>query len=81
MYTHVHVTTRVEYDSINILTAREFKVCCLYLAESYVEFRMFLRPSHDEFPAAVVQREITDEDPALVEVLGAIHAVWEWRNG
>ena len=42
---------------------------------------MFLRPSHDEFPAAVVQREITDEDPALIEVLGAIHAVWEWRNG
>lgn len=74
--------------SIPIQTEREFKLsqlfthhCCYYLAEGYVELRMFLRSSHDEFPAAVVQREITDEDPTLVEVLGAIHPVWERRNG
>lgn len=73
---------------INILTAREFKIsklfthlCCLYLAEGNVEFWMFLRASHDEFSAAVVEGEITDEDPTLIEVLGAIHTVWEWRNG
>ena len=76
------------YVCVNILTAREFKIsklfthlCFLYLAEGYVEFWVFLRASHDEFPAAVVEREITDEDPTLVEILGAIHTVQEWRNG
>ena len=57
-------------------------VCvCVYLVESNVQLGVFLGSGHDKLSTAVVQRKITDKDPTLIQILGAVHSAWEPRNG
>ena len=54
-----------------------------HLTEGNVKLGVFLRPSHDKLPATVVEREVAYENPALIQVLGAVHTAqyWAWNTG